>query len=95
MMLKAQSGLGFTSLKVVPAGATQSLSCWPTGEPSSETRGMFNASAAFTASPVASSVKRIFTSASVSMPCSCSGVDPGASGATTTPARSAPRKMAA
>src|SRR5438552_2041306 len=96
MMLKAQSGSGLTGFGRAPIGASQDWSDAPAGDSSRAMR--FAAILAAAVSSVAATVasrKNSLAPASAAMPASSSAVHEGASGATTAPARSAPRYTAA
>ncbi|MCY1219100.1 hypothetical protein D9M72_310620 [compost metagenome] len=97
MMLSGISGRIPGSVTGVPAGASQAWYGWPASLPSSVTMGVaasWPRTGCSTSATVAS-VNRMRAPASATMPARLSGVDDGASGATTTPARTAPRYTAA
>src|SRR3954447_13648220 len=94
MILKVQSGSIETGFGRRPGAPAHELNGRPHPPSSSETRrGAF--AAAPMAAAVASSMNRIFAFASFTMAAKSWGVEDGASGATATPARSAPRNVAA
>ena len=95
MMLKAVPGCTSAGSGVAPSGASQSTSERPMAEPSSATRAMPPGCAGPITSAAPASAKRMRASASEIMRARLAGVEPGASGATATPARSAPRNTAA
>ena len=91
MMLKGQAGSIATGAGWLPVAASQSASGRPTADPSRDIRGTVPSPALPTVSAELVSVNSTLAPASASMRANASGVLPGASGATTTPARSAPR----
>jgi hypothetical protein len=91
MMLKGQPGSIATGAGWLPGAASQSSSGWPAAEPSRDMHGTDPDPALPTVSAEPASVNSRRAPASTSMRANASGVLPGASGATTTPARSAPR----
>ena len=92
MMLKAQPGSTCTAAGRAPAGASQRWNAAPAAESSSATRGTaMRSPTCATVCAAEASRKKSLASASAIMPASSSPVQEGASGATTTPARSAPR----
>ena len=95
MMLKAQSGAGVTVMNGAPRGASQASRLRPASEASRAMRATDAPRAAAKASAVPASTKSSFAPASSSMAARLSLLPPGASGATATPARKAPRKTAA
>src|SRR6187549_3308627 len=95
MMLNGQSGPGATGAGTVPAGASQSSNGRPALDPSRPIRGTSGAVVPGKLAAVPASTNSSFAPESASMPARLFAVSPGASGATTAPARSAPRKTAA
>src|SRR3954454_3819166 len=93
MILKVQSGSILTGFGGVPGAAHHARNGRPHPLSSSET-----VEAASAASPIAdavvSSMNRIFAPESFTIAAKSCGVEDGASGATATPARNAPRKVA-
>ena len=94
MMLKGQPGCGVTGCGRLPGGASQCSRSRPAVEPSSVMRGMPSGSGAISSAAAASANNSIAPASSI-MRARLAGVAPGASGATATPARSAPRNTAA
>ena len=93
MMLKVQSGSMLTGLGLVLSGAHQALNGRPHAPSSSETPKGRPADGPITAA-VTWSMNRIFAPESSTIAAKSCGVEDGASGATATPARNAPRKLA-
>src|ERR1044072_5166911 len=93
MMLKVQSGSIETGGGRVPGAAHQALNGPPHPLSSSDTRSGASAEAPIAAA-VASSMNRIFAPESFTIAAKSCGVEDGAKGATATPARNAPRKVA-
>lgn len=93
MMLNAAAGSTLTGAGCAPSGASQSSKAPPGATPSSEMH--CRPASAGTRSWAALSRNRWRAWASRSMEARLSAVDDGASGATTTPARRAPRNSAA
>ncbi len=94
MMLNGQSGCTSTGAGVAPAGSSQASKARPGAMPSSETQREGSARSPSAASAAASTNSSL-ACASPSIDAKLSGVTDGASGATTTPARRAPRNTAA
>src|SRR4051812_18656254 len=93
MILKVQSGSIVTGFGLVLGAAHHALNGRPHPPPSSETRNGASAAAPI-ADAVVSSMNRIFAPESFTIAAKSCGVEDGASGATATPARNAPRKVA-
>src|SRR5476649_2649591 len=93
MMLKVQSGSIVTSSGFVPGAAHHAPNGRPHAPPSSETRKGASAADPIAAA-VVSSMNRIFAPESFTIAAKSCGVEDGAKGATATPARNAPRKIA-
>ena len=90
MMLKVQSGAIATAAGRAPWGAIQCVKGSPAEPSSSETRGQAEATES-KVSRVDSSRNSTCAPQSVTIAARLAGVEDGASGATATPARSAPR----
>src|SRR5437868_12564290 len=93
MILKVQSGSIETGRGRVPGGASQAPKGRPQPRSSRETRNGASAAGPI-ADAVVSSMNRIFAPESFTIAAKSCGVDDGASGATATPARNAPRNVA-
>jgi hypothetical protein len=94
MMLKGHSGRISTGAGIAGAGISQSSNLRPGAWPSNEMQGTAGAASPRARSAAASASSRRGC-ASASIEAKLCGVTEGASGATATPARSAPRKTAA
>ena len=95
MMLNASAGAISTGAGRAPPGARHCEKGSPAAESSSAIRLIEKPPALARLAAVDASRKRCVAPLSMTMPASCSAVDDGASGETTTPARSAPRNSVA
>src|SRR3954467_2050459 len=93
MMLKVQSGSIGTGRGLAPGAPHHALNGRPHPPSSSDTPNGASAETPIAAA-VASSMNRIFAPESFTIAAKSCGVEDGAKGATATPARNAPRKVA-